>query len=161
MASMARLSDFRGRGTVGIWLFPIVGEVRSNLNRPRVLLADDHGLVLERVASLLMPYCEVVGTVNNGRDLLAEAQRLQPDVIILDITMPMVTGIEVAHELRESACTSKLIFLTVHQEVEMVRAAFAEGALGYVSKSRLKKDLLNAIDEVLSGHRFISRSLPM
>jgi len=85
-----------------------------------------------------------------------EAARLQPDLIVLDISMPGLTGIEAAQELREAKSTAKLIFLTVHERVEFVRACLAEGALGYVVKSRLAVDLLPAIREVLAGRRFIS-----
>ena len=124
-----------------------------------MLLADDHGLVLARVLSLLESSFEVVGTANNGRDLLTEAQRLHPDVIVLDITMPILTGIEAAHELREAGSMVKLVFLTVNEDAAFVRACFAEGALGYVKKSRLGTDLIPAINDALSGRRFISPSV--
>jgi DNA-binding NarL/FixJ family response regulator len=129
------------------------------LNCPRILVADDQNLVVERVVSLLGKTFEVIGTVNNGKDLVAEAQRLQPDVIISDITMPMLTGIEAAQELRQIGSTSKLVFLTVHQEAVVVRACFAEGGLGYVIKSSLGTDLIPAIREALAGNRYISPSL--
>lgn len=131
---------------------------RLALGPPRVLLADDHVFVLERIVSILRPSFEVVGTVHNGRDLVTEAQRLQPDVIVLDLTMPMLTGIEAAHELRAAGSTVKLVFLTVHPEAEFVQACFAEGGLGYVNKSRLATDLVPAIHGALSGHQFISSS---
>lgn len=124
-----------------------------------MLLADDHGLVLARVLSLLESSFEVVGTANNGRDLLAEAQRLHPDVIVLDITMPILTGIEAAHELREAGSMVKLVFLTVNEDAAFVRACFAAGALGYVKKSRLGTDLIPAINDALSGRCFISPSV--
>lgn len=124
--------------------------------QPRILLADDHGPVIERVMALLRSGFVVVGSVNNGRDLVSEAARLQPDVIVLDISMPGLTGIEAAQELREARSTAKLIFLTVHERVEFVRVCLAEGALGYVVKSRLSVDLLPAIHAALAGRRFIS-----
>ena len=124
--------------------------------QPRVLLADDHDPIIERVRSLLQSGFDVIGSVNNGRDLVSEAARLQPDLIVLDISMPGLTGIEAAQELREAKSTAKLIFLTVHERVEFVRACLAEGALGYVVKSRLAVDLLPAIREALAGRRFIS-----
>ena len=130
------------------------GENRTT--QPRVLLADDHGPIIERVRSILQSGFDVVGSVNNGRDLVSEAARLRPDVIVLDISMPGMTGIEAAQELREAKSTAKLIFLTVHERVEFVRACLAEGALGYVVKSRLAVDLLPAIHEALAGRRFIS-----
>ena len=132
---------------------------KPSLERPRVLIADDHAMVLERVLPLLEHF-QVVGTVGNGRDLVTEALRLKPDVIIADITMPLLTGIEAAHELHDAGLTAKFVFLTVHEESAFLQACFAEGALGYVTKSHLRKDLIPAIYEVLSGHRFISPSIP-
>ncbi|HXY07242.1 MAG TPA: response regulator transcription factor [Terriglobales bacterium] len=136
------------------------GEEHSPLKPPTILLADDHSMVLERVRSLLRNF-HVVGTANNGRDLVHEALRLQPDIIISDITMPILTGIEAAHELREAGSTSKFVFLTVHKQPAFLHACFAEGALGYVAKSHLGTDLVPAISKVLSGHRFISPSIPL
>jgi DNA-binding NarL/FixJ family response regulator len=130
------------------------------LHRPRVLLADDHRVVLERVLSFLVSDFDVVGTANNGRDLVAEALRLQPDVIVLDIAMPILTGIEAAHKLREARSTVKLVFLTVHEEAAFVHACFAEGGLGYVKKSRPGTDLIPAINEALAGRCFVSSSMP-
>jgi DNA-binding NarL/FixJ family response regulator len=131
---------------------------QSPLDKPRVLLADDHDALLGRAMALLRNY-QVVGTANNGKDLVSEALRLQPDVIVLDITMPIMTGIEAAHELREAGSTAKLVFLTVHDQPAFLHACFAEGALGYVTKSRLGTDLIPAINEALSGHHFISPSI--
>lgn len=130
------------------------------MHRPRILLADDHSVVIARVLALLKSGFEVVGTATNGRDLLAEAERLQPDVIVLDISMPILTGIEAAHELHEAGSAVKLVFLTVHEEGAFVRACLAEGGLGYVKKSRLATDLIPAINEALSGRCFISPSVP-
>ena len=130
------------------------------MDRPRVLLADDHHLVLARVLSLLKSTFDVVGTADNGRDLVDQAQRLQPDVIVMDIAMPILTGIEAAHELREAGSRVKFVFLTVHEEAAFLRACFAEGALGYVKKSHLGTDLIPAINEALSGRSYISPSVP-
>ena len=129
------------------------------MKRARVLLADDHPAVRERVAALLEPDCEVVGMVANGRDLLTEARRLQPDVVVLDISMPLLDGIEAATQLHASDSKAKVVFLTIHDRAEFVRAGLAAGALGYVIKSRLTSDLLTAIHESLAGHRFISPTL--
>jgi DNA-binding NarL/FixJ family response regulator len=128
------------------------------LNTPRLLLADDHDAMLQRALSLLRNF-QVIGTANNGKDLVSEALRLQPDVIVLDITMPIMTGIEAAHELREAGSTAKLVFLTVHDQPAFLHACFTEGALGYVTKSHLGTDLIPAINEALSGHHFISPSI--
>jgi DNA-binding NarL/FixJ family response regulator len=130
------------------------------LNRPRVLVVDDHTMVLKRVVSLLRPKFEVVGTARNGRDLLTKAERLQPDVIVLDITMPVLNGIEAAHQLHEAGSAARLAFFTVHPQSEFAGACFAERGLGYVEKLRLGTDLIPAINEALSGHYFISSSAP-
>ena len=124
--------------------------------RATVLVADDHTLVLERVVSLLKPSFDVVGTANNGEDVVLEAQRLKPDVIVLDITMPVLNGIEAAVELHELGSTAKIVFLTVNEQVEFLDACIAEGANGYVTKNRLSTDLIPAINAALSGNVFIS-----
>lgn len=129
------------------------------MNPPRVLLADDHAHICESVATLLEPEFDVVGMVPNGRDLLSEAKRLQPDVVILDISMPLMNGIKAAAQLCATDSKVKVLFLTVHYEAEFVHAGLATGALGYVVKSRLTSDLLNAVHEILGGHRFISPGL--
>ena len=131
----------------------------SRPDRPRVLLADDHSLVLERVQSVLNDYV-IVGTAHNGTDLVTEALRLHPDVIVLDITMPRLNGIEAAHKLREAGSTSRFVFLTVHDQPAFLHACFAEGALGYVTKLHMGTDLVPAINEALSGHRYVSPSIP-
>ncbi len=127
--------------------------------RPRVLLADDHRSWLDRVTSLLKSDFDLVGVANDGQTLVGEAKRLQPDLIVLDITMPILNGIEAAHDIHESGPDIKLVFLTVHEEPEYVRACFAEGGLAYVKKSRLGTDLIPAIQEVLLGRTFISPSV--
>ena len=129
------------------------------MNRARILLADDHSAVCESVASLLESDFDVVGTAANGRDLLTEAERLQPDVVVTDISMPLLDGIEAATQLRASNSPAKVIFLTVHVGAQIVRAGLAAGALGYVVKSRLTTDLIPAIHEILAGHQFISPTL--
>jgi DNA-binding NarL/FixJ family response regulator len=126
------------------------------LERPRVLLADDHHPILNRVVSLLKEHFEIVGSVSDGRALVREAERLQPDVIVLDITMPILTGIEAARELHEAGSKARLVFLTVHQSNAFVRECFAKGGLGYVTKSRMMTDLVPAINEALSNRHFVS-----
>jgi DNA-binding NarL/FixJ family response regulator len=123
-------------------------------------VADDHNVLLDTVVCLLQPDFDVVGMVNNGKDLIREARRLQPDVIVLDITMPILNGIEAAHAMHEAGLAAKLVFLTVHEQSSFLNACFDEGALGYVTKSRLRTDLIPAIRDAISGHHFISPSLP-
>jgi DNA-binding NarL/FixJ family response regulator len=132
-------------------------RVRGGLSeKMRVLLADDHPGVLEAVQSLLETDFDVVGCVDNGESLLEIAKRLQPDVIVSDISMPKLSGIEAANRLRESGCSSKVVFLTVHTDADVVRVALETGALGYVVKTSLTTDLLFAIREALEGRNFVS-----
>ncbi len=126
------------------------------MGRPRILLADDHNSVVQRVTALLQSAFEVVGAATTGRQMISEAVRLNPDVIVADISMPELSGIEAAHQLRERRCAAKLVFLTIHSEDEFVQACLTEGALGYVVKSRIKTDLIPAIHAALAGQSFIS-----
>jgi DNA-binding NarL/FixJ family response regulator len=127
------------------------------MNRPRILLADDHRIILERVRTLLQATFDVVGAASNGREMVLEALRLAPDVIVADIAMPELSGIEAAHELRERGSRAKLVFLTIHPNDEFVTACLAEGALGYVIKPQMKTDLIPAISAALAGQSFVSR----
>jgi len=122
----------------------------------RVLLADDHRSLLELSRVLLEPTFDVVGTVGDGESLIEAAGKLQPDVIVTDISMPKLNGIEAVNRLRESGSTSKVVFLTVHAGPDFVQAAFKAGALAYVSKIRISADFLVAIREALEGRIFVS-----
>ena len=122
----------------------------------RILLADDNVAVLHYVVQVLPSDCEVVGTLSNSKLVLQQAPVLQPDLIILDITMGEVNGFEVARQLSAIHCCSKIVFLTVHQEFEFIQAAFDAGAVGYVFKSRLRHDLPAAINAVRNGKTFLS-----
>jgi DNA-binding NarL/FixJ family response regulator len=126
------------------------------LGRARILLADDHPDLLKTVERLLETEFEVVGRALNGQLLLEEAMRLKPDVIVSDISMPLLNGMEAADQLKESSCQSRIVFLTVHSDPDFVRECLAAGALGYVVKSRMITELVPAIREALAGHIFIS-----
>jgi DNA-binding NarL/FixJ family response regulator len=126
----------------------------------RVLLADDHEDFLAAVVRHLEPQVEVVKAVGNGQALLDEAARLEPDVIVLDISMPVLNGIEAARKLKAMGSLAKIVFLTVHADSDYVRAALGTGALGYVLKSELASDLLPCLKEVLVGRSFVSASIP-
>lgn len=125
----------------------------------RILLADDHPDLLLIVADLLNPMFDVVGAVGDGESLLNAAGSLQPDVLVIDISMPVLTGIEVAQKLKELGNTARIVFLTVHDDPDFVRASLATGAFGYVVKPRLATDLVHAIREALADRIFISPSL--
>ena len=129
--------------------------------RPRILVADDHLLIRERVTDLLETSFDVVGTVTNGKDLLTEADNFAPDIIVLDITMPGLSGIGAARRLRLNGSLAKLVFLTIHDQPQFVRRCMAEGAMGYVIKSRLESDLVRAIQDALFNKRFVSPPLAM
>jgi DNA-binding NarL/FixJ family response regulator len=131
----------------------------GSTQRPRVLLADDHPATLTLTADALAGEYLVVGSVGDGRELLAEAERLRPDVIVLDITMPRLDGIEAARQLRRSERPARLVFLTVHEDADYARAALDAGGLGFVVKSRLASDLLPAIQEALANRSFISPTI--
>ena len=126
------------------------------MTRPRVLLADDHTLLVDGLRSLLEPQCELVGTVEDGRALVEAAQKLHPDVILLDISMPLLNGLEAAHQLKELVPDSKLIFLTMHADRSYVREAFRAGASGYLLKRSAVSELEHAISVVLRGRRYIT-----
>lgn len=122
----------------------------GQLMKARVLLADDHPRFPEMEACLLEPEFEVVGKVNNGQALIKEALRLRPDVIITDISMPIMNGIEAVERLKESGCSSRIVFLSVHGDSDFVTKCFATGALGYVVKSRIVTELVPAIRHALA-----------
>ena len=128
------------------------------MHRVRVWIADDHIAIRDRAVQLLAPAFDVVGAVGDGQALLDAAAALDPDVVILDISMPVLDGIKAAERLQETGCRAKIVFLTVHDEANFARAALATGALGYVVKPRLVSDLLVAITEALAGRTFVSPS---
>src|SRR5215469_12011797 len=125
-------------------------------NTCKVIVAEDHAMMLDRVLALLRLHFEVIASVNNGQELISETQRLCPDVVVIDITMPILNGIAAEGELRRIGSPAKVVFLTVHSDTMLVERCFAEGGLGYVHKSRLRSDLVLAIKEALCGRRFVS-----
>jgi DNA-binding NarL/FixJ family response regulator len=126
---------------------------------PRILLVDDHPQVLANLSRLADEAGEVVGAVQDGRAALKEARRLHPDVIVLDLTMPEVNGLDVARMLRLDMPESKVIICTVHSNPMMIESAFAVGAVGFVQKQSAHVDLAVAIRAVLAGNRFVSPAL--
>jgi DNA-binding NarL/FixJ family response regulator len=126
------------------------------MKRPRVLLADDHKIVVEGLRSLLEPEFDLVGTAEDGRALVATAKKLQPDVIVADISMPLLNGIEAAEQLKRAALGAKIIFLTMHPDVTYAMRALEAGASGYLLKHSAPSELVAAIREVLKGRTYVT-----
>ena len=124
--------------------------------KPRVLLADDHVLVLEGFRRILQEHYELVGTVGDGHALLAAAKTVQPDIVILDISMPLLNGIDTAAQLKKICPTAKIIIVTMHAGADYVRSAFEAGASAYVLKGSAVDELDRAIRAVLGGHSYIT-----
>jgi len=128
--------------------------------RIRILMADDHKAMLERIKGLLDVEFDVIGAVDSGQALVDAAKKLSPDVLVVDISMPELNGIEAVRQIRSSGSTAKIIFLTVHEDPDFVPMCFDVGALAYVVKSRLASDLIPAIRFALTGHTFVSPTVP-
>jgi DNA-binding NarL/FixJ family response regulator len=126
------------------------------MNRPRLLLADDHTLMLDGIRMLLEPEFELVGCVEDGQMLLTAALESKTDVILLDISMPVLNGIDAAHQLRKTLPSAKIIFVTMHADADFVTEAFRAGAAGYLLKRSAASELLTAIREVLKGNHYVS-----
>jgi len=124
--------------------------------KPRILLADDHVLVLEGFRRILHEHYELVGTVGDGYALLAAAKTVQPDIVILDISMPLLNGIDTAAQLKKICPTAKIIIVTMHAGPDYVRSAFEAGASAYVLKGSAVDELEQAIRAVLGGHSYIT-----
>ena len=124
--------------------------------RPRVLLADDHALLVGAFEKLLAGECDVVGQCNDGRALVAEAAKLQPDVIVLDISMPLLNGLEAGRQIKQQFRNIKLIFVTMNEDPDLAAEAFRAGASGYVLKRSAAAELTTAIHEVMLGRSYIT-----
>ena len=122
----------------------------------RILVADDHSPVLDSVVPLLESYFTVVGTASDGKAAVEAEEKLHPDVVVLDISMPVLSGIDAARQIRRNGSKAPIVFLTVHQDTEILAAARRAGGLGYVIKGRLRADLVLAIKEALEGRDFVS-----
>jgi len=140
-------------------LLPARIQQAGQLNKITVLLADDHPGFPHLVEGVLEPVFEIVGIVSNGRLLVDMAMKLAPDIVVTDISMPILNGIEAALELKNLGCASTIVFLSVHSSSDFVRACLFVGALGYVVKPRMATDLDHAIRETLAGRIFVSPGL--
>jgi len=126
------------------------------MKKPRVIMADDHSLILAGLRKLVEAEYEVVATVEDGRTLIEAAQRLRPDVILLDIAMPLLNGLDAARQLTKLVPNSKLIFLTMHASATYATEAFEAGASGYLLKRSAASELSQAITTVLRGHHYLT-----
>lgn len=129
------------------------------MNRSRVLVADDHRIVAEGLRGILEPTYELVGIVENGRELVDQAMALHPDVIVADITMPLLNGLDAMALLQRQDCRSKFVFLTMHKDVTYAAKALRQGAMGYVLKHSASEELLKALQAVLAGERYVSNEI--
>lgn len=126
------------------------------MHKPRILLADDHALVLEGFRRILEGHYDLVGTVGDGRALLEAAKTLQPDVVVLDVSMPLLNGIDAAAQLKKICPQAKIIVMTMHADTDYVWSAFEAGASAYVLKRSAVDELEQAIRAVLAGHSYIT-----
>jgi DNA-binding NarL/FixJ family response regulator len=129
------------------------------MKKPRVLVADDHQIFLDGLKRILEPTCHVVGSVRNGRDVLDAVKRMRPDVLVVDISMPEMNGIEAVRRLRKFNKNTRTVFLTMHRDVAYAAEAFRAGASGYVLKDSESEELTSAIREVAAGRYYLTPSI--
>jgi len=126
------------------------------MGRLRILIADDHRMVAEGLRSLLVPDYELVEIVGNGRALVEAARRLQPDLIVADISMPLLNGLDAVEQIRSLGCQAKVIFLTMHKDPMYAARAMRTGASGFLLKHSASEELLTAIHETLAGRTYVT-----
>jgi len=126
------------------------------MSRTKILLADDHKMFSQGLQSLLEDEFDLVGTVGNGQELVDAAQRVNPDVIIVDISMPVLNGFDAVRRLKEQGIEAKIIFLTMHADDRLLAEAFRCGGLGYVLKQSAGEELTLAINQVLAGQKYVT-----
>jgi DNA-binding NarL/FixJ family response regulator len=129
------------------------------MKKPRILLADDHQIVIEGLKALLQDEFELAGVAADGRQLLEQARRCLPDVIVADVSMPLLNGIDACRMLREEGCTARFVFLTMHPDMAYATRALEAGASGYVLKHSASDELVTAIHTALRGGRHVSSQL--
>jgi DNA-binding NarL/FixJ family response regulator len=128
-------------------------------NRARVLIADDHAVIADAFRKLLSNNFDVVGTVHDGRSLISAAQRFRPDVILVDIGMPILNGLEAAQQIKQILPEVKVIYITINHDAELITEAFRRGASGYLPKTATASELVDAIHLALDGNQYVSPSL--
>lgn len=134
-------------------------DVVSTQSRPRILLADDHSIVAEALRSLLCDHCDIVGIVADGHAMIQKAGELKPDLIILDIGMPVLNGLEAAEKVKEAMPDTRFVFLTMMEDPTLASAALRLGPVGYVLKHSASSELTTAIEEVVNGRPFLTQRL--
>ena len=134
---------------------------RTVLNHIRVLVADDHRAARRAASLALAGHCEIVAETSRGDTVLALVQQVKPDVVLLDVSMPGLDGIEVARQLNRAGCDARVVMLSGHDDPEFVRASLEAGALAYVVKPSLASDLALAVEEVVKGNSFVSPAISL
>ena len=130
-----------------------------DVDRIRVVLADDHREMIAKVRAVLGDEFEILEAAENGSQAVSAVLALDPDVLVTDISMPLLNGLQAARSIQKTNPRVKIIFLTIHEDRDFIAAAFSAGATGYVTKRRLSTDLVYAIREALKGHSFVSNSI--
>ena len=128
--------------------------------RIRLLIADDHPIVSEGLSFILKDHFDVVGMVGDGHAMVEATRRLQPDVIIADVSMPLLNGVDALREIRREGLQSKVLILTMHKDAALAQDAFRAGASGFLLKASPSEELVSAIHEVAAGRAYILRSSP-
>jgi DNA-binding NarL/FixJ family response regulator len=126
------------------------------MTRPRVLLADDHTLLLEAFRKLLADDCDIVGMVGDSRALVTEAARLKPDVAVIDVAMPLLNGVDAARQIKQAVPNTRIVFLTMMEDADLAAEAFRAGASGYLLKRSAASELLTAIREVMQKRSYVT-----
>ena len=126
------------------------------VDKIRIVLADDHRELIAKVRGILGEEFEVIDTVEDGNQAVTAVLALNPDVLVTDISMPILNGLQAARRIQKANCRAKIVFLTIHEDRDFIAAALSAGATGYVTKRRLSTDLVFAIHEALKGHTFVS-----
>lgn len=129
------------------------------MTRPTILIADDHKMFAQGLAGLLEDEFDLVGSVENGHALIEEAVRLNPDLIIVDISMPVLNGLDAVRRLKQNDISAKVVFLTMHADTRLLREAFQCGGVGYVLKQSAGAELIFALRQVMAGQHYISPSI--
>ena len=124
--------------------------------RPRVLIADDHALILDAFAKLMADECDIVGKVSDGRAAVEAASQLRPDLVVLDVTMPILNGLDAARQIRRKVPLAKIIFVTMTEDADVAAEAFRAGASGYLLKRSAGAELMSAIGEVMLGRSYVT-----